>query len=122
MINDIECPICLINLAEYYTECNHKYCINCLCRIKKCALCCKKLLKSETCNLIKFEKKNNLKILLDTNIIVNSHGNSELFEQRSVYNNDNVFNFNDYYDSTLNLFIIQACIIVGIRLYSFFKN
>jgi hypothetical protein len=126
MINYEECPICLINEAEYYTECNHKYCITCLCRIKKCSLCCKKLLKSQICDLIKFKnlKTTNLKILLaDTNILVNLHANSRIEELNvyNIYNNDDsIFN---YYNSTLNPFIIQACICIGIKIYSsFFKN
>jgi hypothetical protein len=52
------CSICLENNAEYPTECNHKYCISCLCRIKKCALCRKVLNKSKICNEIKNNKKN----------------------------------------------------------------
>lgn len=42
-----ECPICLFNEANYFTECNHSYCINCLCRIKKCAICRHQLHKSK---------------------------------------------------------------------------
>jgi len=41
------CPICINNPAEYYTECGHNYCIDCLSRIKKCALCRKHLLKAK---------------------------------------------------------------------------
>jgi len=43
------CPICINNPAEYYTECGHNYCIDCLSRIKKCALCRKQLLKAKLC-------------------------------------------------------------------------
>jgi hypothetical protein len=51
------CPICIDNSAEYYTECGHKYCIECLCRIKKCALCRKQLLKANLCIEIKKQNK-----------------------------------------------------------------
>jgi hypothetical protein len=47
------CPICIENDATYFTECGHKYCINCLCRIKKCAICRNLLLKSLLCISIK---------------------------------------------------------------------
>lgn len=43
------CPICIHNSAEYYTECGHSYCIGCLSRIKKCALCRKLLLRANLC-------------------------------------------------------------------------
>ena len=32
------CPVCLENEATYFTECNHKYCITCLSRIRKCSM------------------------------------------------------------------------------------
>lgn len=52
------CPICIENPAEYYTECGHCYCIGCLSRIKKCAMCRKSLLRSQLCLEIKSTKKN----------------------------------------------------------------
>lgn len=57
--NELLCPICIQNKAEIFTECNHSYCIQCLCRIKKCAMCRKTLLRAELCEEIKhrFEKK-----------------------------------------------------------------
>lgn len=48
-----QCPICFENDAEYLTECKHAYCINCLCKIKTCALCRKSLKKGELCIQIK---------------------------------------------------------------------
>jgi len=53
------CPICIQNNCEYFTECNHSYCITCLCRIKKCAICRKELNKFKLCNEIisRFNKK-----------------------------------------------------------------
>jgi hypothetical protein len=56
------CPICIEKPADYYTECNHGYCIGCLCRIKKCAMCRKPLLREKLCKAIreKFENKRNL--------------------------------------------------------------
>lgn len=43
------CPICIDNPAEYYTECGHCYCIGCLSRIKKCAMCRNQLLRVKLC-------------------------------------------------------------------------
>lgn len=57
MNNDL-CPICIKNPAEYFTECGHKYCIECLCRIQKCALCRKQLIKAKLCIEIKHKNKN----------------------------------------------------------------
>ena len=54
------CPICLENPIKYYTECNHVYCIGCLCRIKKCAICRKYLLRDKLCVEIKSNKKNKI--------------------------------------------------------------
>jgi hypothetical protein len=51
------CPICINNSAEYYTECGHNYCIDCLSRIKKCALCRKQLLKAKLCIEINSQNK-----------------------------------------------------------------
>jgi len=40
MLNDNNtCPICLFRTTTHIIKCNHSYCINCLCRIKKCAIC-----------------------------------------------------------------------------------
>lgn len=47
------CPICINDTAEYYTECNHKYCICCLSKIKQCALCRKDLLRTKLCSEIR---------------------------------------------------------------------
>jgi hypothetical protein len=52
------CPICIENSAEYYTECGHCYCIGCLSRIKKCAMCRKSLLKTQLCIEIKSNTRN----------------------------------------------------------------
>lgn len=52
------CTICIENPAEYFTECGHKYCIECLCRIQKCALCRKQLIKVKLCIEIKNKNKN----------------------------------------------------------------
>ena len=56
--NSIElCPICIENEAIYLTECNHKYCITCLNKIKSCALCRKKLLRPIICSKIRTKVK-----------------------------------------------------------------
>lgn len=51
------CPICIENPATYFTECNHGYCIGCLCRIKKCAMCRNPLQRSKICIQIKEKVK-----------------------------------------------------------------
>lgn len=58
------CPICIENIANCYTECNHSFCINCLCKIKKCAMCRKPLLRENLCKEIRtnFNKKINLNL------------------------------------------------------------
>ena len=61
MNNLIEvCPICINKSAEYETECGHNYCIDCLSRIKKCALCRKQLLKANLCIEIKTQTNKSL--------------------------------------------------------------
>ena len=47
------CPICIESPIQYYTECNHGYCIGCLCRIKKCAICRNPLQRAKICIQIK---------------------------------------------------------------------
>jgi hypothetical protein len=39
------CPICLLTKTDCYTECGHSYCINCLSKIKNCAICRKNLIR-----------------------------------------------------------------------------
>jgi hypothetical protein len=51
------CPICIENEALYFTECNHSYCITCLSRINKCAMCRKVLQKPLICSEIKRKVK-----------------------------------------------------------------
>ena len=51
------CPICIDKEAFLFTECNHGYCISCLCRIKKCAMCRKPLQRAKICNQIKQKVK-----------------------------------------------------------------
>ena len=61
LLDDTElCPICIENPTEYYTECNHGYCITCLARIKQCALCRKKLIRSKLCVEIVTNKKHKI--------------------------------------------------------------
>jgi hypothetical protein len=47
------CPICIEDRGEYYTECGHNYCIKCLSKIKKCAICRKQLVRTNLCIQIK---------------------------------------------------------------------
>jgi hypothetical protein len=51
------CPICIEDDALYFTECNHSYCITCLSRINKCAMCRKVLQKPLICSEIKRKVK-----------------------------------------------------------------
>lgn len=44
------CPICYENDANYFTECNHRYCITCLQKINKCAICRKNLTHKQSHN------------------------------------------------------------------------
>jgi hypothetical protein len=54
------CPICIENDVTCITECGHSYCITCLCKIKKCALCRKDLIRHQLCKEIigKYKKCN----------------------------------------------------------------
>lgn len=51
------CPVCIQKPAEFITECNHGYCIECLCKLKKCALCRKTFQKTLLCNEIKCKRQ-----------------------------------------------------------------
>lgn len=51
------CPICIESPVTYFTECNHGYCIGCLCRIKKCAMCRNPLQRAKICIEIKVKVK-----------------------------------------------------------------
>lgn len=62
------CPICIENPAEYYTECGHCYCLGCLSRIKKCAMCRKSLLRSKLCIEIKNRNRKNEMLQLCLNV------------------------------------------------------
>ena len=59
------CPICIENPVINFTECNHGFCISCLSRIKKCAMCRNPLQRAKICvqiqqkfNLINSETRN----------------------------------------------------------------
>jgi hypothetical protein len=72
------CPICIENPATYYTECGHCYCIGCLSRIKKCAMCRNPLQKAKLCIQIK------IKVKLINKPYINSliYNNNEDFSRR----------------------------------------
>lgn len=70
------CPICIENPAENYTECNHSYCIGCLCRISRCAMCRNDLQRSKICIQIKEKVR-----LIYLNIIPLIFNNSEDFDR-----------------------------------------
>lgn len=73
------CPICIESPIQYYTECNHGYCIGCLCRIKKCAMCRNPLQRAEICIQIKVKVK---LINPESNPII--FNNSEDFDRRAT--------------------------------------
>jgi hypothetical protein len=88
-MNNNECPICFENNAVYYTECCHIYCLDCLMKIKKCAICRKKLIRVSLCQYIKrfpftkqiknkIKNKNTNKFTTNSNIqsVTNTTNNS----------------------------------------------
>lgn len=77
------CPICIENKAEYYTECGHCYCIGCLSRIEKCALCRKSLIHTKLCIEIRTNKKN---ITIDTTQFVEKDDERTINTSRIWFN------------------------------------
>lgn len=71
------CPICIESPVTYFTECNHGYCVGCLSRIKKCAMCRNPLQRAKICIQIKQQVK-----LIDPNINPLIFNNSEDFDRR----------------------------------------
>lgn len=67
MSNIEYCPICIDKPITVFTECNHGYCINCLCRIKTCAMCRNLLVRSKICSEIKtkYRVRVNMPIYID---------------------------------------------------------
>ena len=61
------CPVCLDNETNIVTECNHSYCVNCLCRLKQCALCRKHLLIPILCDEIRSQNEHTNKNIISTN-------------------------------------------------------
>lgn len=71
------CPICIESPIQHYTECNHGYCIGCLCRITRCAMCRNPLQRTKICNEIKY----NIRLIEpDINPII--FNNNEEFSRR----------------------------------------
>lgn len=60
------CCICLNNEAKHFTICNHGYCIDCLCKIDKCALCRKNIEHNKLTNEVYdfYKKINKNKIII----------------------------------------------------------
>ena len=74
------CPICIHKQTVATTECGHAYCIECLAKIEKCALCRRDLLKSTL----------NQEILANarkTSIRINHHQDETYFIQVRRRNN-----------------------------------
>lgn len=105
------CPICIESPIQYYTECNHGYCIGCLCRIKKCAMCRNPLQRAKICIQIKekvrlndpeenpiifndrtdFDRRINVSISRNGDLITRTYLSVTLPEFNSI-NNRNIFN------------------------------
>lgn len=47
-----ECPICLTKEPQCITECGHGFCVNCVSKIKMCAICRKQLNNPIICQLV----------------------------------------------------------------------
>ncbi len=80
------CPICINNEAECFTECKHGYCVTCLCRIEKCALCRKKLNRRVLNSQITFHyiMKHSRKNVVSRNDSVVSRG-ERISEREGIY-------------------------------------
>jgi hypothetical protein len=61
------CPICIENPAINFTECNHGFCIGCLSRIKKCAMCRNPLQRAKLC--IQIQENFNLNEEINDDVI-----------------------------------------------------
>jgi hypothetical protein len=82
MLNDNNtCPICLFRTTTHITQCNHSYCINCLCRIKKCAICRTQLQQFIINNEIRSKNRT----------ISNKHQSSGYADMSRIYP---IYNFN----------------------------
>jgi hypothetical protein len=62
------CPICIENEVINFTECNHGFCITCLCRIKKCAICRNPLQRAKICSQIQQKFNLNERINYDDGV------------------------------------------------------
>lgn len=81
------CPICISNEPEYLTECGHSYCVTCLCRINKCALCRKVLVRSKICCEIRNHKKNRNQH--DDNELYDPHVDEYIISENDISEDDN---------------------------------
>lgn len=68
------CPICIEKPAEYFTECNHGYCIGCLSHISRCAMCRNALQRAKICIQIKLKVK-----------LINPESNPIIFNNREDF-------------------------------------
>lgn len=58
------CPKCNQREAQYFTECNHSYCIECLCHMEYCYICKNPLQREELCKEVRqifWKKMGNIK-------------------------------------------------------------
>lgn len=88
------CPICIENPAECYTECGHCYCIGCLIRIKKCALCRKLLLRTQLCIEIKSNTRNRTTDVIDNTEIHVDHLYLSAAERRRLTEQPHLYTMN----------------------------
>lgn len=70
-----ECPICYDNTEIKYTECNHGYCLTCLCKLSKCAMCRKQLTRNKICHEIINRNKKSSVIVTRFTVTYRRHTN-----------------------------------------------
>jgi hypothetical protein len=77
------CPICIENPAEIITICNHTFCICCLSRITKCAICRSPLQRAKLCIEIKTYTRNHM---VTTRLKLNGQDRFSEWEGIDIYN------------------------------------
>ncbi len=99
----MDCPICYELTNDFITtNCNHIFCINCITKIKRCAMCRTELTRSKLCKEIKqrylqtnnYENINtnineNINVNINTNINENINENINTNINTNIYENIN---------------------------------
>ncbi len=97
------CPICIENPAEIITNCNHTFCICCLSRITKCAICRSPLQRVKLCIEIKTYTRN---LVVSTRLNLNRQYR---FSERA----------RSYFSQVQPYQLHTRCPVEGINVYSF---